>query len=458
MFSFLTDKLYKIYDLMKGVKSLDEDSLNSFFIIIKDNLVLADVPLIIIDNIILDLKQRLLGKKINYGIKPGEYLAKEFYAVILNLLQNNNKISKQKEILKNFVLESKKAKKPNILFLVGLQGAGKTTTVGKILYAILNNNPKLGIIEEDIAVISLDYDRPAAREQLRLVANTLKVESIILSQFNGAIEAAQNLNKMINNKEINKKIIIVDTAGRLVIDKNMMDELRKVYEILQPQEVFLTIDSMVSQEGVDIAKEFVAAVPCSGCIITKVDSDAPGGIILGITSLLSIPILYITIGEKPSDMKLFDPASTARRLIGMGEIMELAQEAQRKINKFEEDAIKESIKKGDISIDNFLIVLSTINKMGSIKNIISMLPRDMLVGQDISSNQMDSFDKFSKEFVIMANSMTKKERSFSNLIKDNEQRKIRIAKGAGININQAKEHISLFFNMRSSFKMLSKFL
>ncbi len=457
MFSFLTDKLYKIYDLMKGVSSLDESSLENFFVVIKDNLVEADVALNIIDKIINDLKKRVLGIKINRNIKPGEYLAREFYTVILHLLQSNSKEGLRKEIIKNFVLESKKSKKPFLLFLVGLQGAGKTTTVGKVLYSILNHNPKLFISEDDIAVVSLDYDRPAAREQLRLVAKSMKVESIIIDDASNAVDGANKLKNIIDAQQLKKKIIIVDTAGRLTIDNLMMDELKKVYQILHPKEIFLVIDSMISKEGVDIAKSFVNTVPCSGCIVTKIDSDAPGGIILGITSLLALPILYVTVGEKVTDIKLFDPVSTAKRLIGMGEVLELVKIAEKKIAQNEEQAIKESIKKGDINIDDFIKILDAINKMGPMKQIIAMLPKNLLGGMEVDNDKMNQMEKFNKYMVVLSKSMTKKEKLFPNILEQSEQRKVRIARGAGIIFDIANEYINLFFKMRSGFNSFKKF-
>jgi signal recognition particle subunit SRP54 len=457
MFSFLTNKLYKIYDLMKGVNSLDEDALEKFCIIIKDNLIEADVPLSVIEKITDDLRKRVIGVKINRNIKPGEYLAREFYSVILHLLQNNNKEGVRKEIIKNFVLESKKSKKPFLLFVVGLQGAGKTTTIGKIIHSILHHNPKLSIVESDLAVVSLDFDRPAAREQLRLVAKSMKIESIIIDGVANAVDGARKLYNMISSQEVKKKIIIVDTAGRLAIDSAMMLELKEIYQILTPQEIFLIIDNMISQEGVSIAQSFVKTIPCSGCIVTKVDSDAPGGIILGLTTLLSLPILYVTTGEKPSDIKLFDPVTTAKRLIGMGEIFELVKMAERKIAKVEEDAIKESIKKGDINIDDFIKILDAINKMGPMKQIFSMLPKNILGNIEISNDKMSEVEKFNKYIIVLSQSMTKKERSFPNILQQSEQRKVRIAKGAGIPFEIANNYIDLFFKMRSGFNAYKKF-
>lgn len=442
---------------MKGISSLDEASLKDFFIVIRDNLVQADVPFVIIEKIVEDLRKRVIGVKVPRDIKPGEYLAKEFYAVILHLLQNNSREGQRKEVLKNFISEAKKAKKPFLLFLVGLQGAGKTTTVGKLLHTMIQIGSKQGIKEKDLAVISLDFDRPAAKEQLKIVAESIKVDSIVLDASDG-IHAAEELHNKINSGQLEKKIIIVDTAGRLVIDQNMMTELTRMYHILKPQEVFLVIDSMMSQEGVSIAESFTKTISCSGCIVTKVDSDAPGGIILGICYLLSLPILYVTVGEKLADMRSFDPSSAARRLLGMGEILELAREADKKLAAVEEEAIKASIKKGDISIDDFVKILSMINQMGPMKQILSMLPRDLIGGAEIDSKKISEMDYFNKSIVIMSQSMTKKERLCPLLLQNCPSRMKRISRGAGIELAHAENFIKMFFSIRSNFNMFKKFI
>lgn len=457
MFSFLTNKLYKVFDLMKGINSLDESSLKDFFEVMRNNLIEADVPLVIIDKIVDNLNKKLIGTKINRNIKPGEYIAREFYNILLDLLQSNNKEGYRREILKNFVLESKKAKKPFILFLVGLQGAGKTTTIGKILHLMLEVGEKNGIKEKDLAVVSLDYDRPAAREQLSIVANSMHVDSISLFSSD-SISAAHELQDKIENNKIDKRIIIVDTAGRVTLDRKMMDELKKMQQIIKPKEIFLVIDSMVSQEGVTIAEEFTKAVPCSGCIVTKVDSDAPGGIILGICYLLSLPILYITVGEKISDIKKFDPVATAKRLLGMGEIFELAKIADKKIAAAEEDQIKKAFQKDNVDMNDFIRILNAIKEIGPLKQMVSMLPRQLLGGVEIDSKKINEMEAFTDSIRYLAGSMTKKERLCPDLLQGNQSRIMRIANGSGISIEAARACLDSFFNMRQGFKMLKKFI
>lgn len=457
MFSFLTDKLYDIYEKMKGVTTLDETTLQPFFSLIKNNLIEADVPFVIIDRIINDLKTKILGAKISKHISAGEYLAKEFYTIILHLLQSNQDNNK-KEALYNFVIGSKQTKKPFLLFLVGLQGAGKTTTVGKIIYSILEYKKKTNIHSEDLGVISLDYDRPAAQEQLRLVAEGQKVDYIKIDNTKNGIAAATKLQEMIQKQEIHKKIIIVDTAGRLSIDTQMMAELKQIYTILKPQEVFLTIDTMISQEGIDIAKSFTQTIRCSGCIITKIDSEAPGGIILGLTSLLTLPILYITFGEKYTDIKQFDPISAAKKLIGMGEIHSLVKSAEEKIANEEEKMLEEAFKRGDINIDEFIKIINLLSKMGPLKHIFSMIPRNMLGGMQIDNSSLSQIEQFNKSMVIISSSMTKKERRAPNLIINNPLRKKRIALGSGIKIEVLEQNLNLFLKMRTAFNGYKQFI
>lgn len=457
MFSFLTNKLYEVYEKMKGITSLDEVSLSSFFQLIKNNLIDADVPLIIIDKVIANLKKRIIGVKINKHIQPGEYVAKEFYTVILHLLQSSQDNAK-KEIIKNFITGAKQAKKPFLLFLVGLQGAGKTTTIGKIIHIITNYPQKLALKNEDIGVFSLDYDRPAAREQLRIIAEKSKIEYLSIPHGENAIIGAQNLLDTIQKQHITKKIIIVDTAGRLTIDAKMMQELKEIYTILKPQELFLVIDAMISQEGIEIARQFTETIRCSGCIITKVDSDAPGGIILGLTSLLALPILYVTFGEKTTEIKPFDPVTAAKKLIGMGEILSLVKSAEEKIAQEEEKMLEEAFKRGDITIDEFIKIITVLSRLGPMKYLLSMIPKDMLGGMQVDSSAISQIESFSKNIIIMSQSMTKKERSFPNLLLENQQRKKRIAQGCGMSIVSLEQILNLFFKMRNAFNMYKKFI
>lgn len=455
MFSFLTNKIYSVYEKMRGITALDEITLQPFFKMIKENLVEADVSLDIIHKLIESLKKRVLHVKITKQLLAGEFLAKEFYTVILNLLQSNKS---KKDFMYNFITESKQSKKPGLIFLVGLQGAGKTTTAGKIIHLLLEQKKRTGIFVSDIGVISIDYDRPAAQEQLRLVADQLKVEYISIKKAENTIEAAKKLKECIDQHTISKKIIIVDTAGRLTIDEAMMRELKDVYRILNPKEILLTIDTMISQEGLAVATSFTQTLPCSGCIITKTDSEAPGGIILGISSLLSLPILYLTFGEKVQDIKEFDAVSVAKKLVGMGEIHSLIKSAEEKIAKEEEKVLEEAFKRGDITIDEFIKLIDLLKKMGPLKQLFSMIPRSMLGGAEVNQDTFSHIELFNTRIKVLSNSMTKKERCAPSLLLNNAKRIKRISEGCGIAEKTTEETLNLFFKMRQAFNGFKQFL
>ncbi len=340
--------------------------------------------------------------------------------------------------------------------LTGLQGAGKTTTVGKILHLMIKLMTP-GIKAEEVGVVSLDYDRPAAREQLKIVAEGMHVESISLPQATNAESGAKQLLELIQEKKIDKKIIIVDTAGRLVVDTKMMNELKQVYTILKPQRVFFVIDSMVSQEGVSIAEAFVKAVPTDGVVVTKIDSDAPGGIILGISTLLTIPVLYLTHGEKYCDIRVFDPVSAAKKFLGMGDLAELAKIAEKKIEAADEEAIKESLKKGQLSIDEFIKIITLIKSMGSLQHMLSFIPKSFFNGMEINNEHLNAFESFSAKIVFLANSMTAKERKNPVLWENNSQRIQRISRGAGLAEAEAIKIFEAFFAMRKKFGMMKNF-
>jgi signal recognition particle subunit SRP54 len=455
MFSFLTNKIYSIYEKMRGITALDEATLKPFFPMIKENLIEADVSIEIIDKIIENLKKRVLDVKVPKHISAGEYFAKEFYAVILHLLQSNKT---KKNLFFECVKEAKESKKPLLLFLVGLQGAGKTTTVGKIIHLLLQEGKKKKLTSDELGVISLDYDRPAAQEQLKVVSKQLQIEYIETKKASHSIEAAQYLQETIENNQTKKKIIIVDTAGRLSVDTHMMNELRSLYTILHPKEILLIIDTMISQEGITVAKAFSEAVPCTGCIITKTDSDAPGGIILGISTLLTLPILYLTFGEKYQDIKEFDAASTTKKLIGMGEIQTLIKSAEEKIAKEEERVIEDAFKRGDITIDEFIKMITLLKKMGPLKQLFSMIPRSMLGGAEVNQDTFSHIEQFNHRIEILSYSMTKKEKRTPTLLLNNSQRIRRISSGSGISEKTTKETLDLFFKMRQAFNGFKQFI
>lgn len=455
MFSFLTNKLYKVYDLVRGVTSLKEDDLNCFFEEVKNHLIEADVSLVVINTIIDDFKKKVVGVKTYKNIKPGEYLAREFYAIILNLLQSNKEKGK-KDILKHIVSESSKSKKPFLVLFAGLQGAGKTTTIGKVLFLILDFGKKLGVYQNDLAVISFDYDRPAAQEQLEIVAAGLGVKIIKKNENCGLIDSVKDFKRQINENKFKERIILVDTAGRLAIDDLMMDELKQVDSILSPHESFLVLDVMMSQEGANVAKIFSDKIHFSGVIMTKIDSDAPGGVILGLVHLLSLPIIYMAKGEKVEDIELFNPELVAKKLLGMGSIAELAKSAEKKMTEHEK-SLQESIKKGEVNFSDFLKIMKMINSMGSMKNIISMLPRDMIGGVEISSNQLNQVASFNRGIFIISYSMTEKEKKNPDLIVQNDSRMLRISRGSGIPLSEVRGYINMFFKMRDALKAYKKF-
>jgi signal recognition particle subunit SRP54 len=458
MFSFLTNKLYNIYDRIKGISSLDDAALNSFFSIIEENLVDADVPRSIIEKINEEIKKRVSGVKLRGGVTVQEFLAREFHLVILHLLQGNYDKQKQKNFLKDFLVEVKQAKKPLLLMAIGLQGAGKTTTIGKLIHTILSNSYGISLSSEDLAVASLDYDRPAAQEQLTITAQTLGVEALQMSSVGNAIRGAQSLKNTLLEISLKKKIIIVDTAGRLSIDSQMMQELREVYDILLPERVLLVIDSMISQEGIAVATTFVETIPSDGVVITKTDSEARAGIILGITTLLSVPILYTTHGEKYSDITSFSPEKATKKLLGMGDLYELSERARQKISNFDEESIRSSIKRGDLSIDQFLKIIAMINQMGPLKNTLGMIPRSFLGGRDVKEQDISSIESFGNAIKVLALSMTKKEKKHPVLIQKYPSRFLRISQGAGIKQEEAKKVIDHFFLLREKLLLFKNFL
>ena len=451
MFSYLSKKFDKICDSIKGISLLDESSMKDFFEIVKSNLLDADVSLIVIDKIINTLKEKCIGIKLSKKITAEEFISKQFKDIVIDLLGGDSYT--KKDLIFNLAnnIITNKNNSPIIITFSGLQGAGKTTLISKFIYRLLKKSDKK-INSNDIAVSSLDYDRPAGRKQLSILAEKFNIESLIYENINNAEDAAKNLVNDIKNK--NKKILLVDLAGRTSLDSSMMNELKEVIKILNPNYNFLVMDSMIGQEGLSIAKDFSNVINFYGAIITKVDSEAPGGIILGLTTILNLPIKYISHGEKPDEFDIFNPIRATERLLGMGDIIGLAEIANTKLASEEELVITESIKRGDLNIDEYSSMIKMLNKMGPLKNLISMIPKSMLAGKgmNINSDMLDDMEKFNIKFEHMRTSMNPKERKYPNLILENPSRIERIRKGSGLTKDEIHKILEKYKSMRINMK------
>ena len=454
MFSFLSQKFDQIYDSLRGIKTIDENSMKSFFETIKYSLIEADVNYVIIDEIIELMRVKCFGVKVSKKLLPEEFVSKQLLEVMIEILggRSYSKIDLLSKI--NNLIKQNIVDKPIIIALVGLQGSGKTTSISKLIYRLINKvnnnfNKKL------IATVSLDYDRPAAREQLAILSEKLEIENIKCENASNALDAAKIAIEYANNKNI--KILFVDLAGRVTTNESMMSELKQVSGILNTENIFLVIDSMMGQEGLSIAKEFSKIIKFYGAIITKTDSDAPGGIILGITKLLNIPIKYISRGEKPEEFDIFNPVRSSEKILGFGDIIGFAEAANIKIAEEEESLIRNSFKTGSLSATEYISIINALSKIGSMKSIVSMIPKDQTMSK-INNNHIEEMETINKTFKYLYNSMNKKERTHTDIILNNNSRIDRIKKGAGISTEDCKKVLDYYSHIRIKMKDFSKIM
>jgi signal recognition particle subunit SRP54 len=452
MFSFLSKKFGQVLDFLKGIEEINEDTLKKISESIKNVLLDADVPLVVIDKFNYALRTRCIGVKISKSIQAREYISKQFYDVLVEFLGGIHH-SKKDMISSNF-FNRKNRNMPFVIMLSGLQGAGKTTTVGKIINHITKKSVNLCRADE-IVVSSLDYVRPASRKQLEIVVcqsgasyfDTTSIENI----YDGAVAS---LNEAKNNK---KKILIIDTAGRVTFDETMMNELFELNKISQPNLSFFVVDSMTGQNGIEIAKKFTEKIKYEGVILTKMDSDSPGGIAIGLSTILNIPILYSTYGEKKENFDLFSPERIARRILGLGDFLSLAEMASEKISKNEDDLIVQAVKKGHLSFDDYLKILSFVKKLGPMKNIVAMMPKGS-GAEKVDDSQINFLERHNVITFYLRDSMTKKERKAPEIVVETPSRLKRISNGSGISENEVNKTISYYLTARDRFKEIKKFI
>jgi signal recognition particle subunit SRP54 len=429
MFSFLSKKFNQICDSIKGISTLDSKSLESFFNMVKDVLIEADVHYFVIEKIIKDLETQCVNFKLKKDIKIEEFIAKKLQEVLIHYL--GGKSIEKKDFILKLIEENRKKKKQTIVLLAGLQGAGKTTLISKLVYRITNKNKFSDFIKkEKVCTTSFDYDRPAARLQLKILSERLDVKCYFYEDENNSISASNRFIKDFKND--NKEVAFIDIAGRISLDNEMMNELKEIYSKVNPDATFVVVDCMMGQEGLNITKVFCESIKIDGAVITKVDSNAPSGVIFGITSILNIPIKYISTGEKPEEFDYFDPSRAVDRLLGHGDLLSLAEIANEKFGKAEEDVMKDSIKRGDLNIDEYLSILKMFEKFGPLKNIISMIPGSMMNKASINDDQISDMEDMNKKFKYMRDSMTKKERKYPDLVYESKDRVLRIMKGSGL--------------------------
>ncbi len=434
MFDFLSQKFSSIFSGLNGKKSLDEKTVDVALEQVKEALLSADVPYDLVQTFAQQIKDEVIGQKVSSSLKPSEQLMKVVNDRMVDFLGGEKTI---------FSVQI-----PSVVMVMGLQGSGKTTTIGKLAHYIAKEAKKRGK-ERRILAASVDYYRPAAIDQLEILAKQAQI-AFFRAQSNNPIAAAKEIHD--HWRANNYEILLLDTAGRLHVDNVMLEELRTLDINLRPKHKFLVLDAMTGQESLAVAKAFDQGVGFQGAILTKIDSDTRGGAAFSFRYALKKPIVFMGSGEKLDDLELFYPERAASRMLGMGDIKSLIEKAEQKIKAVDQQAVYRSFQDGKMNLQDFAQQMDMVNKLGSLSSIMKYMPG--MGNISISSDHMEQGQQEMKRFRAIISSMTQKERVYPRILSDS--RKGRIAKGAGVVVAEVNKLLSRFEHMQQYAKLIKK--
>ena len=433
-FDSLSDKLQNIFKNLRGKGRLSEADVKAALKEVKMALLEADVNFKVVKNFIKSVEERAIGQDVMSSLTPGQMVIKIVNEEMISLMG-----SETTEIA------IKPGNEITVIMMAGLQGAGKTTTTAKLAgkFKAKGKKPLL---------VACDVYRPAAIEQLTINGNKQGVEVFSMGTGHNPVDIAKA--SIAHAKENNYNIVILDTAGRLHIDENMMGELINIKSEVNVDQTILVVDSMTGQDAVNVASSFNEKVGIDGVILTKLDGDTRGGAALSIKAVTGKPILYVGMGEKLSDLEQFYPDRMASRILGMGDVLTLIEKAEAQIDADKAKEMEAKIKKAEFDFDDFLEYMGQIRNMGGIGSIMSMLP-GMGLGGNMKNIQMPDEDEAEanlKRTEAIIHSMTAKERKNPDIL--NPSRKNRIARGAGVNISEVNRLVKQFEQMKKMMKQM----
>ena len=433
MFKSLTNNLTKIFDKIRSTGTLSQAQIEESMRDIRIALLEADVSLPVIKEFIDNIKIKAHGAEIVKSVSPGQMMVKIIHDELVLLLSSEDNTSQ---------LNLNTPPPANIL-LVGLQGSGKTTASAKLALKLKQQNKK-------VLLVSLDIYRPAAQEQLAILAKSIEVDSLAI--INGEKPLDITKRAIAEAKLSLYDVVIYDSAGRLHIDNEMIDEVKSVKEMIKPIETLLVIDSMMGQDAITVASAFNQALEVSGVILSRIDGDAKGGAALSVKSSIKKPIKFLSTGEKLADFENFDPARIASRILDMGDIVSLVEKASSLIDQQEAQKAAEKMKKGNFDLNDYIAQIKMIRKLGGFGSIMKMIPGVSKITSQLSGTQDN--DKLLNQQEAIVLSMTKKERKNPDIL--NASRKKRIATGSGTNVQQVNMLIKQYMQIRVMIKKASQ--
>ena len=433
IFESLSDRLQATFKKLRGHGKLTEDDVNEAMREVRMALLEADVNFKVVKQFIKTVKERAIGQDILETLTPAQVVIKivdEELTKLMGGTQSRLNIS---------------PKPPTVIMMVGLQGAGKTTSAGKLGLALKKQGKRPLLVAADIY-------RPAAITQLQVLGTQLDIPVFSMEQGTDAVTIAKSSIGYSQSHACD--VVIIDTAGRLQIDEKLMQELRDIKSEVHPHEILLVVDAMTGQESVNVAQAFNDALGLDGVVMTKLDGDARGGAALSVKAVTGVPITFIGLGEKLEPLEPFHPDRMASRILGMGDVLSLVEKAQATFDMEEAKKMEKKLRKDEFTLDDFLAQMQQVKKLGSLDNILGLIPgmgglKKQLAGQDI-----DLDGKEMRQIEAIIKSMTPKERANITII--NGSRRKRIAMGSGTRVQDVNKLLKQFGEMKKMMKKMKK--
>ena len=427
MFENLSDRLERSFKILKGEGKITEINVAETLKDVRRALLDADVNFKVAKQFTDTVKQKAMGMNVLTAVKPSQLMVKIVHDELT-------------EVMGGKAVELKLENRPAVILMSGLQGSGKTTFSGKLANMLKTRQHKKPLL------VACDVYRPAAIEQLKVVGESVGVDVYTEEGNKDVVEIAQNAIRKAKQESYN--VVIIDTAGRLAVDEEMMNEIETLKKAVNPDETLFVVDSMTGQDAVNTAKEFNDRLDFDGVVLTKLDGDTRGGAALSIRTVVTKPIKFVGTGEKMEAIDVFHPERMADRILGMGDVVSLVERAQQQFDEEEAKRLEKKIRKNKFDFDDFMGQIQQIKKMGNIKDLASMIPG---VGKAIRDIDID--DNAFKSIEAIIQSMTPKERANPDII--NQSRKLRIAKGSGTKIEEVNRLMKQFDQTRKMMRMVS---
>ncbi len=428
MFESLGEKLESSFKILKGEGKITEINVAETLKEVRKALLDADVNYKVAKNFTDMVKEKALGQNVLTSVKPGQLMVKIVHDELAELMGGT-------------ATDIDLSGKPTVILMSGLQGSGKTTFTGKLANLLKTKKNKKPLL------VACDVYRPAAIEQLRVLAGQINVDVYTEDDNKNPVEIAQNA--IAQAKAKGNDVVIIDTAGRLAVDEQMMNEIAAIKDAIKPNEILFVVDSMTGQDAVNTAKEFNDRLDFNGVVLTKLDGDTRGGAALSIRSVVNKPIKFVGTGEKMEAIDVFHPQRMADRILGMGDIVTLVERAQEQYDEEEARKLQKKIAKNQFDFNDFLSQIQQIKKMGNLKDLAAMIPG---VGKALKNIDID--DNAFKGIEAIIYSMTPSERSNPALL--DSRRRTRIAKGSGTSIQDVNRLLKQFDETRKMMRMVTQ--